>query len=225
MIKELLYGKIKMVKCKMILRFTGWYVVSAPNRVYRGRQRSNMSVSVSALLSWPTSSLQSHLHRVGRCVSPVARDAVRTTGAYFSRLAPCCSLWTPKSRVWALRYGNVGLSRKYAGPNTIVGSRHTLPARIVPVRFYEELVKRWMHQKVCEFGPQTEPRLTVRVSGREPERPFAPRARTFLGSHPVVLCETRKVVFGRYGMATLDCRENTPDQTPSSAVHIHYRRG
>ena len=56
---------------------------------------------------------------VDRCVSrPRARAAVRTTGAYFSRLAPCCSLWTPKSRVWALRYGNAELSRKYAGPNT-----------------------------------------------------------------------------------------------------------
>ena len=42
---------------------------------------------------------------VGRyvCLRPRARAAVRTTGAYFSRLAPCCSLWTPKSRVWALR--------------------------------------------------------------------------------------------------------------------------
>ena len=61
------------------------------------------------------------------CLGPRARAAVRTTGAYFSRLAPCCSLWTPKSRVWALRYGNAGLSRKYAGPNTIVGSRIHYP--------------------------------------------------------------------------------------------------
>ena len=76
------------------------------------------------------------------CLGPRARAAVRTTGAYFSRLAPCCSLWTPKSRVWALRYGNAGLSRKYAGPNTIVGNTHALPALIVPVRFYEELAKR-----------------------------------------------------------------------------------
>ena len=76
------------------------------------------------------------------CLGPRARAAVRTTGADFSRLAPCCSLWTPKSRVWALRYGDAGLSRKYAGPNTIVGSTHTLPALIVAVRFYEELVKR-----------------------------------------------------------------------------------
>ena len=60
--------------------------------------------------------------------------------------------------------------------------------------------------------------------GREPEPPFAPRARTFLGSHPVVLCGPRKVVFGRYGRATSNCRENTPDQTPSSAIHTHYRR-
>jgi hypothetical protein len=55
---------------------------------------------------------------------------------------PCCSLWTPKSRVWALRYGNAELSRIYAGPYTIVGNTHALPALIVPVRFYEELAKR-----------------------------------------------------------------------------------
>ena len=80
---------------------------------------------------------------VDRCVpGPRARAAVRPTGAYFSRLAPCCSLSIPKSRVWALRYGNAGLSRKYAGPITIVGNTYTLPALIVPIRFYEELVKR-----------------------------------------------------------------------------------
>ena len=80
---------------------------------------------------------------VDRCVSrPRARAAVRTTGAYFSRLVPCCSLWTPKSRVWALRYRNAGLSRKYDGPIRIVGHTHALPALIVPVRCYEEPVKR-----------------------------------------------------------------------------------
>jgi hypothetical protein len=52
------------------------------------------------------------------------------------------TLWTPKSRVWTLRYRNAGLSRKYAGPITTVGHTHALPALIVPVRFYEELVKR-----------------------------------------------------------------------------------
>ena len=76
------------------------------------------------------------------CLGPRARAAVRTTGAYFSRLVPCCSLWTPKSRVWALRYRNAGLSRKYDGPIRIVGHTHALPALLVAVRFYEELVKR-----------------------------------------------------------------------------------
>ena len=37
----------------------------------------------------------------------------------------------------------------------------------------------------------------VPASGREPEPPFGPRARTVLGSHPVVPCGPRKVVFGR----------------------------
>ena len=60
--------------------------------------------------------------------------------------------------------------------------------------------------------------------GREPEPPFGPRERTFLGSYPVVPCGPRKVEFGRYGTATLDCRANTPDQTQSSAIHTHYRR-
>ena len=64
----------------------------------------------------------------------------------------------------------------------------------------------------------------VPASGREPEPPFGPRARTVLGSHPVVPCEPRKVVFERYSTATLDCRENTPDQAPSSSIHIRYRR-
>jgi hypothetical protein len=42
--------------------------------------------------------------------------------------------------------------------------------------------------------------------------------------NPVVPCGPRKVVFGRYGKATPNCREYTPDQTPSSAIHTHYRR-
>ena len=64
----------------------------------------------------------------GTCLRPLARAAVRTTGAYFSRLAPCCSLWVPKSRVCALRYRNAGLSRKYAGPIKVVGNTHTTDA-------------------------------------------------------------------------------------------------
>ena len=60
--------------------------------------------------------------------------------------------------------------------------------------------------------------------GREPEPPFGPRERTFLGSYPVVPCGPRKVEFGRYGIATLNCRANTPDQTQSSAIHTRYRR-
>jgi len=101
----------------------------------RTRQTLNASKSVRI---WTPNRAE-----VDRCVSrPRARAAVRTTCAYFSRLVPCCSLWTPKSRVWALRYRNAGLSRKYAGPNTIVGHTHALPALIVPVRFYEELAKR-----------------------------------------------------------------------------------
>ena len=60
--------------------------------------------------------------------------------------------------------------------------------------------------------------------GREPEPPFAPRARTFLGSHPVVPCGPRKAEIGRYGTATADCRANTPDQSQPSVIHTHYRR-
>ena len=61
-----------------------------------------------------------------------------------------------------------------------------------------------MHQKACEFGPQTEPRWTGACLGREPEPPFGPRARTFLGSYPVVPCGPRKVEFGRSVTATQD---------------------
>ena len=60
--------------------------------------------------------------------------------------------------------------------------------------------------------------------GREPEPPFGPRERTFLGSYPVVPCGPRKVEFGRYGTATRDGYGNTPDQSQSSAIHTRYRR-
>ena len=50
-----------------------------------------------------------------------------------------------------------------------------------------------------------------------------PRTRSFLGSHPVVSCGPRKVVFAHYGTAARDRRGNTPEQSQSSAIDTCYR--
>ena len=65
----------------------------------------------------------------------------------------------------------------------------------------------------------------MRVSGREPEPPFAPRARTFLGSHPVVPCGPRKVEFELYdATATRDLCDSISewDQYPPINKAKHF---
>ena len=83
---------------------------------------------------------------------------------------------------------------------------------------------RWKTTKSVRNWTPNRAEVDSACLGREPEPPFGPRERTFLGSYPVVPCGPRKVEVGRYGTATPDCRANTPDQTQSSAIHTRYRR-
>ena len=133
--------------------------------------------------------------------------------------------------VWALRYRKGELSRKYAGPNTIVGHTHALPTLIVPVRFYEELCQTLNASKSVRNWTPNRAEVDSACLGREPEPPFAPRARTFLGSHPVVPCGPRKVEFGRYdATATRNMYGSRPewdqsrDQSPRINKAKYFRQ-
>ena len=95
----------------------------------RTRQTLNISKSVR---NWTP-----NRGEVDRYVSLAASPSRRS---YHGRVL--FSARTLKSHVWALWYRNAGLPREYAGQITTVGTIHTLPTLIVPVRFYEELVKR-----------------------------------------------------------------------------------
>jgi hypothetical protein len=195
------------VKWKQNIILPGLYRVPI-HRMVRG-------IRTRPRIPWPTSSLQSDLHRVDTCVSPATTPSrhsyngrvlfsARTLLFLVDPEKSCLGATVPQRRIVA-QIRRTNHNRRLYTHITGADSPGSFLRRPRQTLNATKSVRNWTPNRaeVDKCG-----------LGREPEPPFVPRERTFLSSHPVVPCGPQNVMFGRYetarrgnaqgGMWTLD---------------------